>query len=54
MSTNEIFCVRWNTGESSSESQETVDALEEDVAGDRAKISRETGKSEIYEEKEFK
>lgn len=45
MSTNVIFWVRWNTGDSSSDSEEIVDTLEEEVVADRSKISRETGKS---------
>lgn len=50
MSTNVILCVRWKTGESSSETDETVDTLEDEVVADRSNISRQTGKSEIHRE----
>lgn len=51
MSKNVTFCVRWNKGDSSSENEEMDDALEVEVVADRSNISRQTGKSEIHEEK---
>lgn len=46
-----IFCVRRNKGDSSSEIEEIVDMLEEEVVGDRSNISRAAGKPEIQGDK---
>lgn len=50
MSTNVIFCLRGKTGDSSSENDDIVDALEleVEVVSDCSNMSQLTGKSEIH------
>ena len=50
MSKKVIFCVRWKTGDSSSESEEKVDTVDGDEVADRSNISRATGRSDIHGE----
>lgn len=52
MSTNVSFCVRWTTGDSSSDREE-MDDTDMELLVERSNISRETGKSLVRRQKEL-